>query len=84
MSTANNCRKGEGSQSDSSPNKYVFGMIYAMSSELVALRETVRGLDPTFGEVLDNKREKSPDEAVLQSLRLLDEAIQKLKADLIR
>lgn len=59
-------------------------MIYAMSSELVALRETVRGLDPTFGEVLDNKREKSPDEAVLQSLRLLDEAIQKLKADLIR
>lgn len=55
-----------------------------MSSELVALRETVRGLDPTFGEVLDNKREKSPDEAVLQSLRLLDEAIQKLKADLIR
>jgi hypothetical protein len=64
--------------------RVVFGSVYAIKSELVALRETVRGLDPTFGEVLDAKREKHPDEALLQSIRLLDQAIQKLKTDLIQ
>jgi hypothetical protein len=34
-------------------------MISSVLAELAALRETVRGLDPTFGDVMEQKRRES-------------------------
>jgi len=33
-------------------------MISSLLAELAALRETVRGLDPTFGDVMEQERER--------------------------
>jgi len=58
-------------------------LVSAMVSELAALREAVRGLDPTFSEVMTEKRRE---ESVTGSpvehdwLHWHDDMIQKLKA----
>ena len=56
-----------------------------VGSELAALRETVRALDPAFEDVLEKKRQAtSLAEGTRETTRLLDDAILKLKADLIQ
>jgi hypothetical protein len=56
-------------------------MISSMLNEVAALRETVRGLDPTFSEVLEQRREQ---EAVKQAkvvaavLRQCDDMLRRL------
>ena len=37
-------------------HKNIYKMLSGMLRELAALRETVRGLDPTFSEVLQNRQ----------------------------
>lgn len=57
-------------------------MIASMLAELVALRETVRGLDPTFSEVMEHRRalEFEENRAVrLSTIASLDLIIQRLK-----
>jgi hypothetical protein len=58
-------------------------MIASMLAEIVALRETVRGLDPTFSEVMEHKRalEFEENRAVrLSTIASLDLIIERLKA----
>ena len=60
-------------------------MIAGIGSEVAALRETVRALDPTFDDVLAKKREENSFlETARQAVRLLDDAVMRLKADLIQ
>ena len=40
-----------------SEQKAQYVMVSAISAELTALKETVRGLDPTFAEVLEPRRQ---------------------------
>jgi hypothetical protein len=47
--------------------------------EVAALRETVRGLDPTFSEVLEQKRKESTSDDIRKvAIRQLDGIIQRL------
>jgi len=65
--------------------KQMYIMLGAVGSECAALRETVRGLDPTFDEVLEKKREATSMSATSAEIgKMLDDAILKLKDDLIR
>jgi predicted outer membrane protein len=62
--------------------KNLYLMLSAMLDELAALRETVRGLDPTFSEVMEEKKKKSSEDrekasAVEAQVRSLDELIGK-------
>jgi len=59
-------------------------MLSAIADEVAALRETVRSLDPAFDEVLASNRESQSSQAAQQVVHLLDEAIQKLKTELIQ
>jgi ribosomal protein L16 Arg81 hydroxylase len=62
-------------------NKLEYVMLSTMLDELAALRETVRGLDPTFSEVLEQKRkENSTVQERIAILRMLNEIIRRLKA----
>lgn len=64
-------------------NKNQYVMFSAVLNEVAALRETVRGLDPTFSEVLEDRRKQSQEDTraiVLQTLRLLGDLIERLKA----
>ena len=59
----------------------------AAINELAALRETVRGLDPTFSEVIEQKRKEQESlgrEVVLRQVNLLDSLIRAMKNDVIR
>lgn len=61
-------------------------MTSAILNELAAVRETVRGLDPTFADVLATKQKQSQEETnevVLTTIRLLDQIIERLKAGVI-
>lgn len=40
-------------------NKTNYIMLSSILNELVALRETVRGLDPTFGNVMKDQQDKA-------------------------
>ena len=63
-------------------SKTQYLMFSAVLNEVAALRETVRGLDPTFSEVLEDRRKQSQEdtrEIVLLTLRLLDGIIARLK-----
>jgi len=42
---------------DDAKSQYI--MLSSILAELEALRETVRGLDPTFGDVMEQKRRES-------------------------
>jgi cation transport regulator ChaC len=49
--------------------------------EIAALREAVRGLDPTFSEVLAQKRkEAASDDIRRAAIRQFDEIIERLRA----
>jgi hypothetical protein len=63
--------------------KAQFVMVAALGDEVSVLRESVRGLDPTFDEVIASKRESQLGEAARTTVGLLDKAIERLKADLI-
>ena len=53
--------------------------------EVAALRETVRGLDPTFSDVLNQQRQnQSSADIRLASNQLFDDLIQRLKTDVVR
>jgi hypothetical protein len=61
-------------------NQYI--MLTSILAELDALRETVRGLDPTFADVLEQKRQESAERtaAVAQAvIALYDEKVRILK-----
>ena len=59
-------------------------MIGVIGSEVAALRETARGLDPAFDEMFARKQEgTSVSEGMSKVVPLLDIAIQRLKAQLI-
>ncbi len=52
-------------------------------NEVAALRETVRGLDPTFSEVLEDKGRQSQEETrevVSLTVALLNDLVARLKA----
>ncbi len=58
-------------------------MIASILAEIAALRETVRGLDPTFSEVMEHRRalEFEENRAVrLSTIASLDLIIERLKA----
>ena len=53
-----------------------------MIDEVAAPREAVRGLDPTFSEVLEQQRKnQSNSEIRVAAMRLLDEIIRRMKTD---
>ncbi len=56
-------------------------MISSVLNELTALRETVRGLDPTFADILERKRQESVQgdaEVVKTVIAQYDEIIRRL------
>jgi hypothetical protein len=56
-------------------------MIASLLRELAALRETVRGLDPTFADILERKRQEAAQndaEVVEASIVRYDEIIRRL------
>jgi hypothetical protein len=58
-------------------------MLSSVLAELEALRETVRGLDPTFGDVLEQKRKEAVAlnaEVVRAMTATYDEKFAKVKA----
>lgn len=61
-------------------NQYI--MLSSILAELDALRETVRGLDPTFADVLEQKRQESAARTGLiaqTAIALYDEKSRMLK-----
>jgi len=61
-------------------NKTQYVMLSAVLDEVAALREAVRGLDPTFADVLEQKRkETSTSQEQIAVIRLLNETIRRLK-----
>ena len=62
-------------------NKLQYVMASAILDEVAALRETVRGLDPTFDDVLaQKKQEHSTAQEQVTVLRLLNEIIRRLES----
>ena len=63
-------------------HKRHYEIVYAVMNELSSVRDTVRGLDPTFADVLEEKR-KDYAEGTLparqKSLDACNEIIQRLK-----
>ena len=63
-------------------NRTNYIMIASLTNEIAALREAVRGLDPTFHEVLEVKRDESEErgqEHIDNALAEYDQIIQRLK-----
>lgn len=55
-------------------------MVSAMLTELAAVRESVRGLDPTFSDVLRMKQQQmgqEPNPELLLTAKMLDATIEK-------
>jgi hypothetical protein len=64
-------------------HRSAFVMSAAVLNELTALRETVRGLDPTFAEVIEQKRKEAEARGVESVARVLsgfDEMIQRMNS----
>ena len=58
-------------------------MLSSILDEVAALRETVRGLDPTFSDVLEAKRLESAEstsDIVKTTIQMHDEIIRRLKS----
>jgi len=52
-----------------------------LKDEVAALRETVRGLDPTFDDVMKQKRKRQSDpDNIAETLALYDDIIARLRA----
>ncbi len=63
-------------------HKTQYVMFSALLNEVAALRETVRGLDPTFSEVLEDRRKQSQENTravVSQTLQHLNHLIKRLE-----
>ena len=63
-------------------NRSAFLMTNAVLNELTALRETVRGLDPTFADVIEQKRNEAEARGAAEVDRVLagiDAMIESLK-----
>jgi hypothetical protein len=63
-------------------NRTSFITISTLLNEVAALRETVRGLDPTFGDVMGNRRailEETGAETVRDAIAGYDEIIRLLE-----
>jgi hypothetical protein len=63
-------------------SKTQYLMISATLAELASVRETVRGLDPTFADVLATKQKQYQEETrevVSNTVALLDQIIERLK-----
>lgn len=63
-------------------NKSQYIMLSTMLAELTALRETVRGLDPTFSEILEDRRRKAAAENTAIAAAIIqqyDVILQRLK-----
>ncbi|MFI5115400.1 MAG: hypothetical protein ACHP8B_01745 [Terriglobales bacterium] len=57
------------------------GQLMKLKDEVSALRETVRGLDLTFDDVLKQKREKQSDpDNIAETVALYDKIIARLRA----
>lgn len=59
-----------------------FVMSASILNELTALRETVRGLDPTFADVIEQKRNEAEARGAVEVVGVLartDELIERLK-----
>jgi hypothetical protein len=60
--------------------KKLYLMLSAKLNELAAVRESVRGLDPTFSDVFQERQQRSAqesDEVVAAQVRILDELLGK-------
>lgn len=65
--------------------KAQYGVTSAIMGEVAALRQAVRGLDPTFDEVMEQRRKENPTDALSEAMHpKLDEIILRLKAELIQ
>jgi hypothetical protein len=65
--------------------KALYAILGTLIDEVAALRQTVRGLDPTFDEVLAQKRQQNQDGVLAQvALPRLDETIRTLRDHLVR
>jgi hypothetical protein len=63
--------------------KSQYGLVLGAINELTSLREAVRGLDPTFAEVMESKRTQAAHKTSLPTnvmLAACDELIRRLKA----
>ena len=63
-------------------NRTNYIMIASLTNEIAALRETVRGLDPTFREVLEVKRDESEaigERHINNAIAEYDQIVQRLK-----
>lgn len=63
-------------------SKTLYVMTSSVLNEVAALRETVRGLDPTFADVLEQKRQEAAREqaeVVRLQLALYDHILERLK-----
>jgi hypothetical protein len=63
-------------------NRTNYIMIASLTNEIAALRETVRGLDPTFREVLEVKRDESEaigERHIHNAIAEYDQIVQRLK-----
>lgn len=63
-------------------NRSLYELVFSTMNELSSVRETVRGLDPTFADVLEQRRQdhaKRTREVFAQSYALCDHLIQKLE-----
>jgi hypothetical protein len=63
-------------------NKQLYQLLFSSMNELASVRETVRGLDPTFADVLEQRREEHADrtrEVYARSIALCETLIEGLK-----
>lgn len=68
-------------------SKAQYLMLTSLQNELAALRETVRGLDPTFPDVLEGKRKDEAESTrpfVSLELGLIGDLIQRLTNNVFR
>jgi hypothetical protein len=63
-------------------NRQLYQLVYASMNEIASVRETVRGLDPTFADVLEQRQKEYASrtrEVSATSIALTDSLIQRLK-----
>jgi hypothetical protein len=68
-------------------NKSQYVLLMDLGSEIAALKQTMRGLDPTFSETFDRRKKEAAAEVTAQtrdsSLARFDGLIQKMKDGLV-
>jgi hypothetical protein len=67
-------------------SRMLYELLSAVLNEVAALRDTVQGLDPTFSDVMEQKRIESAlkqAQFVKLQLALFDQIIEQLKNDVV-